>query len=80
MTVASTLDMLKEYKEKEDKKYWTLRAMETYGGSFAQALSLAAWKADMNNLAKIKSTWPDLWAEYEEIGRGMKNAEKIDGP
>lgn len=42
--------------------------MEKYGGSFTQHLGRAVRKADPTNLDKIKTTWPDLWIKYLEIG------------
>ena len=46
-----------------------IEAMETYGGSFAAALAQAARRADADNLAKIKATWPELWARYAEMAK-----------
>jgi hypothetical protein len=41
-----------------------LEAMDRYGGSFVRALAQAAWLADPINLAKLKATFPEYWAEY----------------
>ena len=41
-----------------------ISAMRLFGGSFVHALATAASKADPENLAKIKSTWPELWEKY----------------
>ena len=41
-----------------------LDAMNKYGGSFARSISLAAWAADSENYAKLKATFPELWAQY----------------
>ena len=38
--------------------------MHLFGGSFVDALACAATKADDENLAKIKKTWPELWEKY----------------
>ena len=43
--------------------------MEDMGGSFVKQLGALARRADPINLAKIKATWPEYWAEYEQIGR-----------
>ena len=40
-----------------DQDYWTVEAMEKYGGSFVQTLAQLARKADSTNLARIKTTW-----------------------
>ena len=52
-----------------DRDLEIIEAMETYGGSFAAALALAARRADQENLAKIKATWPELWARYAEMAK-----------
>ena len=49
-----------------------INAMESYGGSFVQALASAARHADSVNLDKIKRTWPELWSRYDENARGAK--------
>lgn len=51
-----------------DRDCWTLDAMKRFGGSFVQALSEVAQRADDTNLSLIKSTWPKYWAQYEEMG------------
>ena len=38
--------------------------MHRHGGAFARALAHAAAAADPENLAKIKSTWPEMWEKY----------------
>lgn len=40
-----------------------------YGGGFMRALLGAMQMADSVNLAKIKNTWPEEWAQYVEMGR-----------
>lgn len=44
-----------------------VEAMEKYGGSFVKALAALCYRADHINLQKIKSTWPEYWAEYKEM-------------
>lgn len=39
-------------------------AMIQRGGNFAMKLARLARAADPENLAKIKSTWPEMWAKY----------------
>ena len=48
-----------------------IEAMRLFGGSFVHALATAATKADPENLAKIKSTWPDLWERYGKLGADL---------
>jgi len=55
-----------------DRDAWTVDAMETYGGSFVKALGNLARHADATNLEYIKTTWANLWAQYEETGRQME--------
>ena len=45
-----------------------INTMIEYGGSFVRKLGAAAYVADKENLAKIKSTWPDYWAQYQRMG------------
>ncbi len=60
-----------------DSDYWTVQAMKTYGGGFVQALAVTIERADDENLARIKRTWPEYWAMYEELGAKLaaKDAE-----
>lgn len=62
--------------ENDARDYWTIEAMEKYGGSFVKALAEAARHADPQNLAKIKTTWVEYWMEYEKTGRELE--EKHD--
>ncbi len=48
----------------EDEKYWTILAMEKFGGSFVKALANALRCADMSNTVKIYNAWPDYLKEY----------------
>jgi len=54
------------------RDYWTIEAMTKYGGSFVKALAEAARRADPQNLARIKTAWPEYWAEYEKTGRELE--------
>lgn len=38
--------------------------MHRHGGPFTRALAHAAAAANAEDLAKIKATWPELWATY----------------
>lgn len=55
-----------------ESDYWTIKAMEQYGGSFVKGLAEAANHATDHNLELIKKTWPKFWEEYERIGTDMK--------
>ena len=58
---------------------YTLRAMHIYGGSFVKCLGEAARHADAENLMKIKTTWPEYWAQYEEMGVRLKKIDDKHG-
>ena len=49
--------------------------MEARGGSFCQHLGRALWKADLENMRKIKATWPEYWSQYLEVGRRMRGEQ-----
>jgi hypothetical protein len=54
----------------------TINTMMEYGGSFVRKLGAAALVADQENLAKIKATWPDYWAEYSRMAKQLSEVEK----
>lgn len=58
--------------EEGNRNYWTIEAMAKFGGSFVKALAEAARRADRQNLAKIKSAWPEYWEQYEADGRTLE--------
>lgn len=53
----------------------TIEAMRIYGGSFVNALGVAAMVADEENLRRIKATWPETWSQYQDMAR--KRAERM---
>ena len=57
-----------------DKK--TIETMMEYGGSFVRKLGAAALVADPDDLAKIKSTWPDYWSQYDRMAKQLSEVEK----
>jgi hypothetical protein len=46
-----------------------IEAMHRYGGSFVEALAIAARRADRENLARLRLAFPDVWRRYAEIAR-----------
>ena len=46
----------------EDTKI--IAAMLKYGGGFVKSLANAANNADQHNLQRLKSAFPDYWADY----------------
>lgn len=53
-----------------------VRTMERFGGSFVRALAQCCHAADPVNLAKIKATWPEYWAEYAEMSVLVKERDE----
>lgn len=53
-----------------------INTMIEYGGSFVRKLGAAALVADSDNLAKIKQTWPDYWAQYSRMAKQLSEVEK----
>jgi hypothetical protein len=49
--------------------YEIVAAMQRFGGSFAQALAVAAQRADPENFGRLKMAFPEMWREYEELAR-----------
>lgn len=44
-----------------------ITTMQVYGGRFVQALAEAARWAEVENLAKLKATWPEYWLKYSQM-------------
>jgi len=53
-----------------------INTMIEYGGSFVRKLGAAALVADTDNLAKIKQTWPDYWAQYSRMAKQLSEVER----
>ena len=60
---------LKKLNNMNEQDYKVVDAMHKFGGSFVQSLANCAMRADANNLAKIKATWPDYWQEYTNFAK-----------
>jgi hypothetical protein len=52
---------------KTENEIEILKAMETYGGSFAKGIARAAFAADNINYAKLKAAFPELWERYAQF-------------
>lgn len=63
--------------EEYDRDWWTAEAMQRYGGDFVKLLGRAARHADADNHAKIKATWPEYWAKYEQMGQALRQKEAL---
>lgn len=50
--------------EQQDR---VITTMETYGGSFVQALAVCFRRADSINFVKLLHTFPEYWNEYAEM-------------
>ena len=44
-------------------------AMETFGGSFVQALAHAFRCADFTNQARLRTAFADVWEKYRELAK-----------
>lgn len=57
-----------------------LMRMYEMGGSFASALANAGFHADADNLARIKTAWPELWEKCRQVAtiKPMTKAEMIE--
>lgn len=65
-----------EQLEEGAKVYWTMKAMKAYGGGFVKALADAMAQADHVNLKKIRDAWPEYMAQYEAMGRKLREAKE----
>lgn len=63
--------------ELNDHDYSVIDAMENFGGSFVQALAVCFRRADRDNFAKLKITFPDYWKQYSDLAakKGAKNGQ-----
>lgn len=63
--------------ELNDHDYSVIDAMETFGGSFVQALAVCFRRADRYNFAKLKITFPDYWKQYSDLAtkKGAENGQ-----
>ncbi len=55
-----------------------IHAMRKFGGGFVSRLAEAAQRADLENLRRIKATWPEYWAQYEEMAASQIKRVGID--
>ena len=60
----------------ETDKFWMLKAMRMYGGSFAKALGKAWECADYINNAKLEEAFPELIEQYTEMGAYLRYVDK----
>jgi len=51
----------------DDEERRVVAAMKKYGGSFVVALAEAFERADMQNFAKLRATFPEYWGQYEKM-------------
>jgi hypothetical protein len=58
------------------RDYDVALTMIEYGGSFVRKLGAAALVADPENMGKIKTTWPDYWAQYDRMAKQLSEVEK----
>ncbi len=51
----------------EPDQYVAIAKMELYGGSFATAIALAWYRADMFNREKLNDTFDDMFTMYANM-------------
>ena len=51
----------------------TIKAMETYGGSFVKVLAVLAKLADSDNLKRLKVAFPEYWDKYGEMAKNKND-------
>ena len=56
-----------------DERVDVAENMIKYGGSFVKALGEALIHADLNNIKRIKATWPEYWNQYLNFGKDKKS-------
>lgn len=56
----------------DEEKYWMGQAMETFGGSFVKALKRCMECADMYNLERLFTAFPEIVTKYREMGMTLK--------
>ncbi len=52
----------------DNEKVLVANAMFTYGGGFVKCIAIAIARADPENTALIKQTWPTYWQQYLKLG------------
>jgi len=60
----------------ENEKYWMIKGMTTYGGSFVQALARAFQCADFVNFAKLELAFPEYVKKYIDMGYKLAQREE----
>lgn len=68
--------LLTQQRMDEITKYWTVKAMQEYGGSFVKNLGAALQSADAYNTLRIQQAFPDYIEQYMDIGLKMKKNEE----
>ena len=54
----------------ESELYEAARAMENYGGGFAESIALAFYRADGYNRKKLLSAFGDLFEKFHQFNQG----------
>ena len=56
----------------ENKDFEIVDTMKRFGGSFVKSLADACFKADAENLERIKKAFPEIWERYQEMTNLVK--------
>ena len=57
----------------EEERLLVAEMMTRYGGSFCKALGETLYRADDNNMRRIKQAFPEYWKQYLEMGLQTKD-------
>lgn len=50
-----------------EEEFKVVEAMEKFGGSFVKSLAQCFYRADRNNIDKLKNTFNEYWEQYQSM-------------
>lgn len=62
------------------EQFHAVRAMHRYGGSFAKALAQAFIVADVQNYARLKAAFPEIFAHYLKMSKRLPKTDPASLP
>jgi hypothetical protein len=57
-----------------EEEFEIVERMGKFGGSFVQSLAGCFYRADRNNIERLKKAFPEYWLEYKNL---TKNQDEI---
>lgn len=61
-----------------DREYWTRKAMRRFGHGFVKSVADSADTADVEQLARLKDAFPDIWEKYAGLGVELEKELKAE--